>query len=180
MGLRCWRVRKQLPMLLGDDLTGSQKKSVDLHVDACPDCREHLAALEHSHNLLLQCREAIGEPQEVTSLWPAIRGQLIRVETISPPAHSWMPVGTLLAASVAIAVVLVHGTIDTSRPPSRHSILETAVLRPADDAGSTLTEFVPSVEVWPDPAALLDELRSWNAYFHLESARPVELTPRDF
>ena len=104
MGWRCFIVRKQLALFVGDDLTDGQKRTVKTHLEVCPSCRLHLAALQRSREAMLQCVAEHSLPGP--SLWLSLRNRL------EPPVHSrpvqlsWLPLGALAAASVAIAVML--------------------------------------------------------------------------
>lgn len=106
MGWRCRRVRRLLALYVGDDLTEPERRAAEAHVAACPNCRAYLASLERSRDSLLQCRTQTSGDETSPSLWPALKNRLQAAPPAAPRRNSWLPVGAMTAATVAIAVVL--------------------------------------------------------------------------
>src|SRR2546425_8758570 len=96
---RCLGIRKQLALLAGDDLPDSEKSRVWAHLNSCPRCHEHMAALRRAREAML-CSEA-GDAQESPSLWPSLRSQLNervqRRRALEPAQRSWLPIAALAA-----------------------------------------------------------------------------------
>jgi hypothetical protein len=54
MGWKCWRIRHQIALMAGDDLTGPAQSRVEAHLQKCPRCRQELEALKASLRALAQ------------------------------------------------------------------------------------------------------------------------------
>jgi anti-sigma factor RsiW len=73
---RCQWVRDRLPLLVGDDLRGLDRRRVERHLVGCSQCRQHQTALSQALETL---RTAAGTPlvaPEAPSLWPALARQI--------------------------------------------------------------------------------------------------------
>ena len=111
MAWRCFLVRKQLALLVGDDLAAGQKQSAKAHLDVCPSCRQHFAALERSRAVILQCQAE--HPPIGPSLWPRLQSRLAHAEVSQPVQSAWLPLGALAAACVAMPPQKVKGIRET-------------------------------------------------------------------
>jgi anti-sigma factor RsiW len=176
MGWRCFFVRKQLALLVGDDLPDRPKRAVKAHLDACPTCRRHLAVLKGSRAAMLQgvAEHSAGG----ASLWPAIRSRLEHTSDQRPAQQSWLPIGSLAVASVALAVMLWEQSIGSTmlRPISTERI--------APSTGQLVSGQTSEVNGQSSESPWLAEWRSEGAGgrsdFLLEPALPVGYSTREF
>ena len=180
MGWRCVRVRRQLALLVGDDLPEREKTSVESHLTRCAGCREHRASLERSREALAGLRAESAEPSSAGSLWPALRDRLASVET-SRPRRSWFPAGAMLAASIAMAIVLLNkpAKLEPVQGESSPYINSDEIAAAGDSLFTTRSAELRETDS-PARSELDDEFQLPIPYFHLESARPVGFSPREF
>ena len=78
------------------------RQAIHCHVEQCGDCRDRLAALKATSDVLAQWRPSTAD----RDLWPAVASRLVR-KKLRPPWYRRTAVQ--LAASVAIAAALGHG-----------------------------------------------------------------------
>ena len=74
--LGCRWVRDRLPLLVGGELEGSERRKAERHLIACPDCRRERAVLARTVGVL---HAAAAEPPALSglpSLWPALQRQI--------------------------------------------------------------------------------------------------------
>ncbi|MEO6808312.1 MAG: zf-HC2 domain-containing protein [Isosphaeraceae bacterium] len=105
----CARVRSRLPLLVGGELVGPERRLAERHLLGCDRCRRKLADLRRSQGVL---RAAAGhdpiEP-EAPSLWPVLARQ---IRESRRPTLGWnrveprtmVRVAVSLAACLALAV----------------------------------------------------------------------------
>lgn len=173
MGLRCVTVRRRLALFVGDDLSGDERKAVEVHLTECASCRDVLAWLRRSREVIQKCRTESAETDTSPSLWPSIRCQLTERGFSRGPRRSWLPAGAVAAATIAIGVVLWNRPARLEPVHDHSSVPATATA----DSSFTIHE--------PDPDKMIGRLadEEWSpasAYFHLESARPVGFIPGEF
>ena len=86
-GYRCRWVRDRLPLLAGGELTGADRRKVERHLIACPDCRRHERSLAGALGVLqaAAARPAGGPPRPRRS-GPPWRGRSASRGT-SPPSR---------------------------------------------------------------------------------------------
>ncbi len=179
MGWRCVRVRRQLALLVGDDLPEREKASVESHLSRCASCREHQASLQRCRDAFVGLRAETVDSKLADLLWPGLRGRLTSVET-SRSRRAWLPVGAMAAASIAMGVVLLNrpATLEPVQSESSQNFNsetpEFADLLYASRAAELRATDSPSRSEVDDAPELS------SPYFHLESARPVGLSPREF
>jgi len=76
--LRCKWVRDRLPLLVGDELLGLDRRRVERHLIGCPQCRLHQASLGAAVGVLraVAATSATGSSSDAPSLWPALARQI--------------------------------------------------------------------------------------------------------
>src|SRR4051812_33308011 len=76
--LRCKWVRDRLPLLVGDELRGLDRRRVERHLIGCPQCRLHQASLGEAVGVLraVAATAATGSSSDAPSLWPALARQI--------------------------------------------------------------------------------------------------------
>jgi anti-sigma factor RsiW len=88
--LRCKWVRDRLPLLVGDELRGLDRRGVERHLIGCPQCREHQAALGQALGALRSVAAISPAAPDAPSLWPALARQIRESRRPSPtPAFAW-------------------------------------------------------------------------------------------
>lgn len=173
MGWRCVSVRRRLALFVGDDLSEHEKRSVEFHLNECASCRDLLAALHRSREVIQKCSTEPAETDTSPSLWQSVRRQLTEREFSRGPRRSWLPAGAVAAATIAIGVVLWN----------RPGHLEPVQYRSSFPSTST-TDFSFTVSSL-DSGTMIghsanEGLSAPPPYFHLESAHPVEFIPDEF
>src|SRR5262245_7892592 len=107
MGWRCVLFQNHLALYAGDDLSESEARAVETHLQCCPACRRRVDTLAQSRRLLTDC---IANPVDTeplgSSMWPALASRLRERSVRQRPRASWLPMGAMVAASVAIGVVV--------------------------------------------------------------------------
>ena len=180
MGWRCWCARRQLALLVGDDLSDPERRSVELHLSTCPACRERLASLERSHAAMLGDWGAAADSLADSSLWPSLRSCIAHTDLSRTQRRSLLPVGALVAASLAIATILWN------RPAGHSSDLGLTLPLNSGSIGTVgkPMDVVSVPDLWDgeslDRMDLSDESRMRRSHFHLERALPVGFPPHDF
>jgi anti-sigma factor RsiW len=81
---RCHWVRDRLPLLVGDDLRGVDRRRVERHLIGCSQCRQHQAALGQSLEILRTAAGASPAESDTPSLWPALARQIREARRPSP------------------------------------------------------------------------------------------------
>ena len=106
MGWRCVWVRRQLPLYVGEDLTERDQSCVETHLRVCHPCRNHMESLRRSRQAMIDCRSIASDKEIVPSVWPALKLCLNERSSTKSTSATWLSVGALLAASIAIGVVI--------------------------------------------------------------------------
>src|SRR5262249_43966282 len=119
---RCQWVRDRLPLLVGDDLRGPDRRRVERHLIGCPHCRQHQTTLRQALEALRTVAAAPPAPvtADAPSLWPALARQ-IRESRRPVPAATFsfslpLPlalVGSWLRANPRPALGLAMGLLAT-------------------------------------------------------------------
>jgi hypothetical protein len=120
--MRCRRVQRLLPDYLGDELSTRERERVEGHLEACPDCRAELAALQGAWTGLAQ--QPL--PQKAGEFWDGFTADVMQeirkrrpvpAEKRPPLLVPWrvlLPAGGAIAAVIAgviaLKVVLGPGT----------------------------------------------------------------------
>jgi hypothetical protein len=73
---RCHWVRDRLPLLVGNDLRGIDRRRVERHLIGCPQCRQHQSALGQSLKALRAVAITSPVAPDAPSLWPALSRQI--------------------------------------------------------------------------------------------------------
>jgi predicted anti-sigma-YlaC factor YlaD len=118
---RCHWVRDRLPLSVGDDLRGLDRRLVERHLIGCPQCRQHQAALGQALETLRMAAATTPTSPDAPSLWPALARQIRESRRPSPapaftfpatlaPIVSWLRQRPLPAVSVGLAL-LVAATV---------------------------------------------------------------------
>jgi anti-sigma factor RsiW len=122
--LRCKWVRDRLPLLVGEELRGLDRRRVERHLIGCPQCRQHQASLGEVLGVLRTVAATTVASLDAPSLWPALARQIresrrpVPSRTFPAPlawllawprANPWPVLGLGLALLAAISVGLgVH------------------------------------------------------------------------
>ena len=180
MGWRCRGFRTQLALLIGDDLSAREKAGVEFHLNGCPSCREYLASLRRSREARVRLHHDPRDSDAVPSLWPTLESRLNRVEPVVPVRRSWLPIGAMAAASVAMATIIWNRSVDfgpsqsaqapANDPSPIYGVEPVSVL---DVTGSGRFGQSEQPDVWVEPV-------DGRSDYHLENARPVGRSPQEF
>jgi len=73
---RCKWVRDRLPLLVGDDLRGLDRRLAERHLIGCSQCRQHQAALGQALETLRTVAAIPPIQPDAPSLWPALARQI--------------------------------------------------------------------------------------------------------
>ena len=84
----CRWARPRLPLLAGGELGPDERRKVERHLIACPDCRGHRDASVDALGALRLLAEAPPATVDAASLWPALALQ-IRQSRHAAPRPSW-------------------------------------------------------------------------------------------
>jgi len=177
MGWSCVSVRRRLPLFAGDDLSEHEKKSVEHHLIRCAGCRDRLAALRESRDIIQQYQSVPAEADTLPSLWPSIRNQLPLRDFSRRPRQALLPLSAVAAATIAIGVVFLNRPVqlDSFRDRASRSAIPTVDSLDHAFIGESVSR-LKSEKMLGSPA--LDE---WSPratpYFHLDSAHPMGLVP---
>ena len=108
----CRWARQRLPLMVGGELTGPDRRKAERHLIGCPNCRGRLVSLQGA---LTALHVAASEPAltvDAPSLWPALARQIRESRRPSPspwsifePRPSWASLG--IAAGVLVAAVAI-------------------------------------------------------------------------
>jgi hypothetical protein len=126
---RCHWVRDRLPLLVGDDLRGMDRRRVERHLIGCPQCRQHQAALGQSLEILRTAAATSLAESDAPSLWPALARQIRESRRPTPkPAlafpsplpllSSWLRLNPRLAFGLGLAL-LAAATVTVRVFPGR-------------------------------------------------------------
>jgi anti-sigma factor RsiW len=74
--LRCKWVRDRLPLVVGDELRGLDRRRVERHLIGCSHCRQHQASLVQALDALQTVAATGPVPPDAPSLWPALARQI--------------------------------------------------------------------------------------------------------
>jgi anti-sigma factor RsiW len=188
---RCHWVRDRLPLLVGDDLRGLDRRRVERHLIGCPQCRQHQAALSQSLEVLRTAAATSPAESDAPSLWPALARQIRESRRPSPkPALalpsplpllvSWLrlnpwPAFGLGLALLAAAMVTVSPSIRPRNATAKPRIVDLKrPIAPASPLTRTAQISMPvpdsGVELPPAPEPSAAETRH---DYDLELAHPV-------
>src|SRR3954447_7200475 len=95
--LRCKWVRDRLPLLIGDELRGLDRRRVERHLIGCPRCRQHQASLGQALGVLRTVAATVLAPLDAPSLWPALARQIRESRRPVPTPTFPTPFARLLA-----------------------------------------------------------------------------------
>jgi predicted anti-sigma-YlaC factor YlaD len=96
---RCYWVRDRLPLSVGDDLRGLDRRLVERHLIGCPQCRQHQAALGQALETLRTVAASSPTAPDAPSLWPALARQIRESRRPSPAPTFAVPSPIALVAS---------------------------------------------------------------------------------
>jgi anti-sigma factor RsiW len=113
---RCQWVRDRLPLVVGDDLRGPDRRRVERHLIGCPQCRQHQTALGQALETL-RAAAALTPAQvqpDAPSLWPALARQIRESRRPVPTspfafgfAFSWLRVNLRPALGLGLGLGLL-------------------------------------------------------------------------
>jgi Putative zinc-finger len=122
--MNCEQSRRLLPLWVGHDLSDTaDAQALQVHVEACPACREFHLRLQQSLDALQTIstsaldREPHAQPRP--SVWPRVAVLLMDRPRIRDRFNGWIPAAAMaLAASLMVAVSIssVQRELGTSRP----------------------------------------------------------------
>jgi anti-sigma factor RsiW len=113
-------VRDRLPLLVGEDLRGPDRRRVERHLIGCPQCRQHQAALGQALETLRTAAVTPLVAPEAPSLWPALARQIRESRRPVPaatfPFHSplafafaWLRVNPWPALGFGLGLLMTIG-----------------------------------------------------------------------
>ena len=113
---RCHWVRDRLPLSVGDDLRGLDRRLVERHLIGCPQCRQHQASLGQALETLRTVAATTPTAPDAPSLWPALARQIRESRRPSPtpafafpssfaPIVSWLRQSPWPALSLGLALL---------------------------------------------------------------------------
>jgi anti-sigma factor RsiW len=181
MGWRCVLYQNHLALYVGDDLSESETRAVETHLQSCPACRRRVDALGESRRLLTDCPSDPADSELGHSIWPALARRLHERNVRQRPRASWLPMGAMVAASVAIGVVVWNRPVNL--PPLPGAVSGPGGASTSNDwnapdwaAGLTL----PTRSDRATPRSLRNDAMMDEPQFHLETAVPLRLSDGDF
>ncbi len=146
--MNCTEVKQRLDAYLGDELEGSELRSMIAHLADCPDCRQRAEAVDPLKMFVpLAAREMEGE-ERWEGFWEGIAGKIEqqprrRTGRLIPwpvPAP-WVAVASAVAATVLVGFFLVQqGAGPQDAPPDQQAQLETVVPPALEDDAEGLME----------------------------------------
>lgn len=155
----CRRVRRMLPALLTDDLSGGSRETVEAHLAVCPACSAERDALRETYRAL----ESRALPQPDPRLWDDLhRNVRLRLAEDSVPSgrrpripmRTWAPV----AAAASLALLLWWASPLRSPDPDGEALLPRLEMAGWQSL-SALGEDAVSLDLIADnPAASVDDL----------------------
>jgi predicted anti-sigma-YlaC factor YlaD len=96
---RCNWVRDRLPLTVGDDLRGLDRRLVERHLIGCPQCRQHQASLGQALETLRTVAATTPTTPDAPSLWPALARQIRESRRPSPAPTFAVPSPIALVVS---------------------------------------------------------------------------------
>lgn len=154
--MTCDRYRRQLALLVGNDLDPREASDVRQHLIACPACQAHWNSLQASTNVMHSVSHQASVPASGT-LWPEIRVKLAaRPTVLSESTPSWFT----LSAFAAVCAAVVWFTLSTPVFDFDLNTMEVAeieagreVVRPASNRFPELhlvDDAQPPVQIFPE------------------------------
>jgi anti-sigma factor RsiW len=110
----CKATRTRLPLLVGGELLGIDRREVERHVIGCNDCRRHLESLRNALQVLQIAAQSAPVRPDAPSIWPELSRQIR--ESRRPVPASWASRFAWPAAGMAATLLLAVGTVIASRP----------------------------------------------------------------
>lgn len=114
----CRWVQTRLPLHVGGDLIGPERRRAERHLIACPACRARLEAHRAALDALRVLNaEPVAGP--LPSLWPALARQIREARRVPPTrATSWPRLAAWVGLGMAAALLLAVGI----SPPVQRTI----------------------------------------------------------
>jgi predicted anti-sigma-YlaC factor YlaD len=116
---KCQWVRDRLPLLVGEELMGLDRRRVERHLIGCPDCVQHQHGLADAVAVLHAARVESPARTDARSLWPDLARQIR--ESRRPTAWIWsfswpaLSLRPALGVSLAIGLVAAAGVFVAAR-----------------------------------------------------------------
>jgi anti-sigma factor RsiW len=188
---RCHWVRDRLPLLVGDDLRGIDRRRVERHLIGCLQCRQHHAALGQSLEILQTVAGTSSVESDTPSLWPALARQIRESRRPTPkPALVFPSPFSLLISwfrlnpwpALGLGLALLAAALVTASPGvrRRNAVTKAQVaaiartIAPASPLPNTVRTSTPmpdlSRELLPTPEPLPAETRH---DYDLDFGRPT-------
>ena len=137
--ISCRWAKGQLPLWVGGDLIGTDRRRVERHLLHCPDCRIRRDALTQSLSAIhVLATDAPRRAVEPASLWPSLAQQIQESRHPALGAISWWRLLGWPMTGLGTAALLVGGMVVMGRPkpaPSSTTQNSVAAQRPALPAG---------------------------------------------
>lgn len=128
----CRQIEPLLALSVGQDLPDSTfERTVTLHLQQCPACRERRQALSMSRAVLQDAQRTV---RSTGGLWPRVAIQLARLERRPPLArfNVWVPTAV---AALACSLMVTVAAIEVTRKVNSQS---TAFARPLESRSRNL------------------------------------------
>lgn len=156
----CRWVQTQLPLWIGGDLIGADRRRVERHVLACSACRARREELAKSQRLIgVLANTPIAKASHLPSLWNALACQI--QESRHPVASStpWWRVFVWPVTGITSAALLVTGMMlsqpSTNRlAPSNDEVIAKRSALPGSSSGDPTTNPPSSTKIADDAETL--------------------------
>jgi len=196
---RCKWVRGRLPLLVGDDLRGLDRRRVERHLIGCPQCRQHQAALGQALETLRTASVHSPVPSDAPSLWPALARQIRESRRPAPASgfgfglplawlrinlRPWPALGVGLG--LGLSAIVAAGVGLGLRPESADAPANLGAKRMPVRSASTPSRTQPVVNAAPapsphrEPSVLVEASTTVESsppsridYYDLEHGRPM-------
>jgi anti-sigma factor RsiW len=156
---RCHWVRDRLPLLVGDDLRGLDRRRVERHLIGCPQCRQQHASFDQALETLRRVAATPPAPRsDAPSLWPALARQIRESRRPSPsPGFTfsfpsalilpWLRVNLAPAVGLCLTLIVVTGVSLAVR--QRNTVAQSQILA---NRHPIARAFAPPRSIPPAPA----------------------------
>jgi anti-sigma factor RsiW len=165
---QCHWVRHRLPLLVGDDLRGPDRRWVERHLIGCPQCRQHQASLCQALQTLQSVAAASPAAADAPSLWPALARQIRESRRPSPTstfafpfpfAGSWLRLNPLPALGLGLGLALLAtaaaslGVRQQNAAGHAQILAKAQPITPAFDPTTTPLTGTPAPDLHREPPA---------------------------
>ena len=129
--MRCARIKKKLPLLVGGELLDPTRTRVLEHTAECAECREELARYEEALGALRGAPAEWEKQTQWQGLWEAVRDATVMSEGRPAPVLLRLRLRTVLPVAVVVIIVAVAAVLMLygRKPPAEHMPAPATVAR---------------------------------------------------